>query len=52
LAKPTIVKTHTWQNIHSQKQKLAKEAKKKILCGEKLNQTHCSCCERQNITNI
>jgi hypothetical protein len=28
LAKPTIAKTHTWQKIHLQKHKLAKEEKK------------------------
>ncbi len=28
LAKPTIAKTHIWQNIQLQKHKLAKKAKK------------------------
>jgi hypothetical protein len=28
LAKLTVTKTHTWQNKHLQKHKLAKEAKK------------------------
>jgi hypothetical protein len=52
LAKPTIAKTHTWQNVHLQKRKLAKEAKKQSTNGESLNQTHCSCCEKRKITNI
>ncbi len=47
MAKLTIVKTHTWQNIHLQKQNLAKEAKKKPTNDESLNQTHYSYCEKK-----
>jgi hypothetical protein len=47
LAKLIVAKSHTLQNIHLQKHKLIKEAKKQSTNGESLNQTHCSCYEKK-----
>jgi hypothetical protein len=43
-----VAKTHIWQNIHLQKHKLVKEAKKQSTNGESLNQAHCFCYEKKS----
>jgi len=47
LAKLTIIRAHTWKNMHLRKHTLAKQVKKQLTNGERLNQTHCSYYEKR-----